>query len=484
MVSYNNKLWMFGGFGDSKGRFNDLRCYDPATKKWALIPNKGNFPKPIYLHTAVIYENKMWVFGGSTGKDTNDFYSFDFATSEWSKIETSGPIPSARYGHAACVCNGRMYIVGGCKQNSVYFQDSHSYDFVTKKWRSYGDVPQDLAYHSLTTYNNRVFLYGGYNGKKFCENLYVLDQDTSSWQVVRCAGKEPAHRCGCATVVVDKFLYVFGGYTQTGHTNELYRLDMAEHRWETMQTVEKPLSRAYLQACLIQGGMFLFGGYDGTKCVTDFRSIQLADEPVNMAKVLLEENVTSQVAYALKHFAKRQDLTLDAKDLETLFSNLAQHLAPAARVKYGGSGGPGSPPASPTYPFDTQHLQNARSLGFSHDQVIAALTALHTEGQNTSNFNLLLDRLMLAPSEKVEPSELARQTSEKTHLKQELDKLIEEKEDLRQCVICCERLMNCVLLKCSHLCACEQCAMDLKSKELPCPICRKQITGNFKVYWT
>ncbi len=28
MVAYAGKLWMFGGFGDARGRFNDIRTYD------------------------------------------------------------------------------------------------------------------------------------------------------------------------------------------------------------------------------------------------------------------------------------------------------------------------------------------------------------------------------------------------------------------------------------------------------------------------
>jgi len=253
-------------------------------------------------------------------------------------------------------------------------------------------------------------------------------------------------------------------------------LDMNEFRWEQMNTTDKPLSRAYLQACLVSGCLYLFGGYDGAKCVTDFRSIQLADEAVNMAKILFEESVSTQVAYAMKHFARANKdgggsaTSLDAKELETLFSNISVHLTSVTKTKAA---------ATVSYPFDTQHVQNGVALGFTHDQVIAVLTQLHTEGANTSNFNLLVDRLINSP-----PQDLTRQASEKTHLKEELDKAIEEKEDLRQCVICCERLMNCVLLKCSHLCACEQCATDLKTKELPCPICRKPITGSFKVYWT
>ena len=96
MVPFNSKLVFFGGFGDSKGRFNDLRTFDTSKLAAAglvyfcsdpmwfaritqvaaagcerfvwfccgdcayLTRCSGEAPRPVYLHTAVVYNNQMW----------------------------------------------------------------------------------------------------------------------------------------------------------------------------------------------------------------------------------------------------------------------------------------------------------------------------------------------------------------------------------------------------------------------------------------
>lgn len=103
-------------------------------------------------------------------------------------------------------------------------------------------------------------------------------------------------------MLVQNSLFVFGGYTQDGHTNDLYRLNMDSMTWETLDAKgSKPINRAYLQAAVVDGALFVFGGYDGTKCVTDFRRLPLVPPPIDMTKIILrEKDVRSHVQYAIK----------------------------------------------------------------------------------------------------------------------------------------------------------------------------------------
>jgi N-acetylneuraminic acid mutarotase len=122
----------------------------------------------------------MYVFGGNTGKDSNDLFSVDLESYVWAKVTpapstASNNIPSPRYGHAAALNpqTNQMIVAGGCKQNSIYFQDSYSYDLNTNTWKKLADIPVDLAYHSLTYYNGSIYLFGGYNGEKYWDNIGI-----------------------------------------------------------------------------------------------------------------------------------------------------------------------------------------------------------------------------------------------------------------------------------------------------------------------
>ncbi|KAK3269292.1 hypothetical protein CYMTET_22261 [Cymbomonas tetramitiformis] len=51
-----------------------------------------------------------------------------------------------------------------------------------------------------------------------------------------------------------------------------------------------------------------------------------------------------------------------------------------------------------------------------------------------------------------------------------------------ECIICCERNKECVLLPCYHLCTCLKCGKKLFQKNLSCPMCRSRIKRVQKVY--
>ena len=57
---------------------------------------------------------------------------------------------------------------------------------------------------------------------------------------------------------------------------------------------------------------------------------------------------------------------------------------------------------------------------------------------------------------------------------------IDNMDDRRLCVICCEKEKSIVLLPCRHMCLCEDCSEhdDL----LQCPLCRRQIAHKFSVF--
>jgi hypothetical protein len=79
-----------------------------ASGKWNQ--KTGRVP-PVGDHSAVVYNGKMYVFGGHDDNDSyNDLWEYDFESDSWVwKSEGSTP----RDTHSAVVYNGKMYIFGG-----------------------------------------------------------------------------------------------------------------------------------------------------------------------------------------------------------------------------------------------------------------------------------------------------------------------------------------------------------------------------------
>ena len=469
MVKHRGKLWVFGGFGDSKGRYNDLRSYDLSTGTWELVPPTGEVPRPVYLHTAVEYEDAMWVLGGSVGKDSNDLYAFDFATKFWRRVAPSAAsmsmsmgagagasaVPSARYGHAACVVGEHMLVTGGCKQNNVYFADAFLYHFSTNSWRKLADVPLDLAYHSMVYCEaegeagggagaggagaGRVLLVGGYNGARFNEHVFSLDLrpvlqggQPGNWSVLPVSAKpssplsssgsrQPAASCGSAVVLAQGSLLLFGGYTATGHAHDLFRLDLATREWCVVDTPgPRPVPRAYLQAAFHAGDgcLYIFGGYDGAKCCSDFRRIQLLQPQVDLFGLLGVLDATQIAAVAVKHFGRggagpaglgmpMQDGrgALSQAQLVAVFENLKSHqrshatataaaAAQAAASTQAAAAASSSSSSASSYPFDTTRLADLMELGFTRAACLACLEQMYSRRQDTRNFSLVVEQLL------------------------------------------------------------------------------------------
>jgi Rab9 effector protein with kelch motifs len=78
----------------------------------------GPVPAPRRAHTAVLYRDKIWVFGGGNGLEAlNDVWTLDvnvpMERMRWRQVETIGPKPHTRGYHTANLVGHIMIIYGG-----------------------------------------------------------------------------------------------------------------------------------------------------------------------------------------------------------------------------------------------------------------------------------------------------------------------------------------------------------------------------------
>ena len=91
------------------------------TLHWQEVNAQGvKRPGAISNHTSVIYNKKMYLFGGSNGLNSNEtFYAFDPATNMWEIVRhkpadnDEANKPPASDEHSAVVSGDHMYIFGG-----------------------------------------------------------------------------------------------------------------------------------------------------------------------------------------------------------------------------------------------------------------------------------------------------------------------------------------------------------------------------------
>lgn len=107
-------IYILGGRNPVTGAIlNDIWRFDPNTNTWYLVP-QDTIPSGWAGHTAVGYNNKIMIFGGtmSTVTQPAKVWRFDTSTGYWSTSALNCPAGTLR-GHSAGMLGAYMYIVGG-----------------------------------------------------------------------------------------------------------------------------------------------------------------------------------------------------------------------------------------------------------------------------------------------------------------------------------------------------------------------------------
>ncbi|RUS16955.1 hypothetical protein BC938DRAFT_476410, partial [Jimgerdemannia flammicorona] len=113
-----NKLYVFGGGGNVT---NDLHVLDLKDRRWESVQAiKGVAPSKRYGHTASLWRNHIIIFGGCNefSDYCSDLCVFDIQKSTWIRPEIRGLNVPARYLHTATVYDDKLYVYGGFAKNS------------------------------------------------------------------------------------------------------------------------------------------------------------------------------------------------------------------------------------------------------------------------------------------------------------------------------------------------------------------------------
>lgn len=168
--------------------------------------------------------------------------------------------------------------------------------------------PGPRAAHSFDMLENRIVVFGGWNGKRALNDLHIFDYQSGLWQQCENMPDAPSARNNHATAVVDNKLFVHGGHDGSRWLSDMYILscntscqeDSVESRsfcdsltWSRAQTSGvHPAARACHTMSRVGRKIYLCGGYNGTSC---FSSIEILDLDT---MTWIQPNVTGNVPIA------------------------------------------------------------------------------------------------------------------------------------------------------------------------------------------
>ncbi|KAI1278931.1 hypothetical protein F5Y07DRAFT_58139 [Xylaria sp. FL0933] len=236
-------LWIIEAGGN-------LACYPLATAAEAPGPRVG--------HSSLLVGNAFIVYGGDTKIDENDvldetLYLLNTSTRQWSRALPAGPRPSGRYGHSLNIVGSKIYIFGG-QVEGYFMNDLSAFDLnqlqmPNNQWEiliknsenggtSTGKAPPARTNHSMITYNDKMYLFGGTNGFQWFNDVWCYDPPTNKWSQLDCIGYIPSPREGHSAALIDDVMYIFGGRTEEGaDLGDLAAFRISSRRWYTFQNM-------------------------------------------------------------------------------------------------------------------------------------------------------------------------------------------------------------------------------------------------------
>jgi len=199
-ILVKDKIYLFGGTDDDD-RKNDLHMYDIYLNKWSLLPSKGKVPLPRSGAKGVSYDNKLYFFGGYQKKSGNfykDLFYYDLAKEQWYDVGAlqSGEMPSQRTDHSVVLWDGRLYVYGGY-DGKKRFGDLFKCCIKNKKYKwkeiqSEGIQPLNRFGHSAVVYQNSMFIFGGWNGHDTMNDIFQYSFLSNYWyEIHRTNGSPP-----------------------------------------------------------------------------------------------------------------------------------------------------------------------------------------------------------------------------------------------------------------------------------------------------
>ncbi len=286
--SFYNFIVISGGDdGVIYHQLTDNWCYNPHINEWMQLASLSTGRRQ---HTITNVNNLLYLFGGYGGTPGSpacglmgSLCQYDPWNNVMSPITPINTSPSARIGHIACSYNNKLYIFGGY-DGTNYYNDLWEYNPLTNAWQqiSTSGTPGQRSDHFAVIHNGELYVSGGtYNDgttQTYYSDIIKYSFATNQWSTVTAA--LPSSRSSATMNVYDNKLYIFGGYDGTNYYNNFIVYDLLSNTISSIPTSLPTISDH--TSLSIYEKLYIFGGYSSTTGYS--RNFLIYDIPTNTWK--------------------------------------------------------------------------------------------------------------------------------------------------------------------------------------------------------
>ncbi|CAL5981415.1 Kelch_repeat-containing protein [Hexamita inflata] len=222
----NQKLITFGGF--SKIYHGDTQIAT-ITDKLTIQQKVG--PTPRRGHTIASNGVNLYLFGGdSQGSCMNDFWIY---SNQWQQLKTTNT-PCARYGHSSVIYNNKLYIYGGKNPTTKSLLDDFcvlDLDTLTWSYIQCNENPCGRYGHSLLQLDNKLYLFGGTTSAGRVSDLWQFDLSQQEFKKIfdGYSSDYPCGRSEAACMSVGSSIIVFGGFDGKSALSDIWQIDLHQN---------------------------------------------------------------------------------------------------------------------------------------------------------------------------------------------------------------------------------------------------------------
>ena len=242
---YNNNIMVTGGFS-GQDRLDSIEVLNMNQHPLQWMMFDGKLPAKLSAHTAVAYQDKLYVCGGenwSENKPSDAIYELSLAPPYTTKLLARMAQP--RRNHRAEIVNGKLFILGGT--TSCWPKDATDsvvvYDFIKNKFKPCVSLPKSVYGMSTVTWGGMIILVGGVdkNGQVLNDVImYHIDTGRSE--------RLPSlkhKRCGASAVIMHDVIVVLGGWNEEeGYLNSVESFTMGDDQWKELPAMKGKIGYA------------------------------------------------------------------------------------------------------------------------------------------------------------------------------------------------------------------------------------------------
>jgi YD repeat-containing protein len=258
-VTVDRRIYAFGGISDS-GYSRDIDVYDPIEGKWFKRTTKVGVAKS---DMGVATSNGLIYIAGGQNSNGNPLNVFEEYNPNANSMRRLTNMPIAAKGLSLVSAGEKIYAIGGVNNNNQYLDIVQVYDASINTWSNVSNVPTPRSYGTALAHHGKIYVIGGENHTGLLKRVDVYDIANDTWNDAYHQVPDlqvPAKYLSAE--LVNGNIYVLGGYNGN-HLSGVEKLELLNTAkgWNTQKDFMG--ERSAFGSAMIYSQIYIIGGTNG-----------------------------------------------------------------------------------------------------------------------------------------------------------------------------------------------------------------------------